>query len=125
MAVPVMADQTYVKGETWTLGLKDMNFGTYYVKETHEFNLGAQLSILSWKELLSLNWGFLTADAKNFPMIGGVGLNINTLAKIFHLEYHLPGDLQLGVFIGRDFKKNYQEGKFWGMSGNVVWDFSK
>lgn len=125
MAVPVMADQTYVSGETWTLGVKDMQFGTYYITETNNFSLGAQISILSWKNLLSLNMGVLTSDAESFPLIGGIGLNVNTLAKLCKLEYSLPGDLQLGIFAGRDFKKSYVDGKFWGVSANVLWSFEK
>ncbi len=125
MAVPVMADQTYVAGETWVLGVKDMNIGTYYIKKNHTFSLGAQLTVLSWKNLLSLNAGVITANGESYPLIGGIGLNVNTLAKILHLEYHLPGDLQLGLFLGRNFKESYQDGKFWGFSMNTVWDFSK
>ncbi len=125
LAAPVMADQTYVSGETWTLGVKDMQIGTYYVTKTDNFSLGAQISVLSWKDLLSLNIGVLTADAESFPLIGGIGLNVNTLAKICRLEYHLPGDLQLGLFAGRDFKKSYVDGKFWGISANVLWSFEE
>lgn len=89
------------------LGLVDMQAGMYYAFQTEKVYAGAEATILSWQNLLSLGGGVITPGEKGLPVVG-LHANISTLAAIAHLEYKLPADIQLGFWASKnlDFEEN-------------------
>jgi len=89
------------------LGLVDMQAGMYYAFQTEKVYAGAEATILSWKNLLSLGGGVITPGEKGMP-VAGLHANIGTLANKAGLDYKLPADIQLGFWAAKnlDFEEN-------------------
>lgn len=83
------------------LGLVDMQAGMYYAFQTDKVYAGAEATILSWQNLLSLGGGIITPGEKGMP-VAGLHANISTLAAKAHLEYKLPADIQLGFWAAKN-----------------------
>ena len=104
------------------LGPSNLKAGTYYDAWHKEVLAGAQVSVLDFKRLLSLDIGVLT-DAHSNPILAGLGADATTLAKICKLNYNLPFDLHLGVWGARDLTLGWKEGGRWGFSATVLATF--
>jgi hypothetical protein len=120
VAVPVMAgDFSKEIAPGLNVGFVKMDAGMYWQRKSGDIKLGAQFSALDYRELLTLNLGTLTTLDSNPPLITGFGLNINTLANLVGLGYHLPGNSQIGLFRSWDLSAAKNEGNDWG----VYWIF--
>ena len=141
MAAPVMAEglKTYTDFNSdgaVVFGLKDLAGGMLWDKTNGRFLLSGTASVLTIAKLVSINIGKASNGAtetinRATPWIGGANVNINTACKLakekwgWPIEYTLPGDLQIGAGIGRDFAVGYDEGHFWYISGNIFWSLTE
>jgi len=98
-----------------TVGLNDMQAGTYYDVKNKQVLAGAQVSAIDFKKLLSVDVGILT-DAHSSPWMVGLGVDVMTLANMLNLNYNLPGALHLGAWVSKDISVDWETGGRWGFS---------
>ena len=105
-------------GNGTTIGLNNMEAGTYYDVKHRQILAGMQVSVVDYKQLVSFDVGVLT-DAHTTPWFAGIGVDVSTLAKMCKLNYNLPGPLHLTTFVARDLTESWKDGGRWGI-GAVV-----
>ena len=117
MAVPVMAGELSMEvAPGLNFGLVKMDAGMYWQRKADRLSAGMQFTALDYLDLLTFNLGTLTTLNENPPLITGVGLNVNTLAKILGLGYHLPGNSQISIFRSWDLSAAKNEGNDYGIA---------
>ena len=116
MAVPVMAGELSMElAPGLNFGLVKMDAGMYWQRKADRLSAGLQFSALDYKNLLSFNLGTLTTLNSNPPLITGFGLNVNTLATLLGLGYHLPANSQIAIFRSWDISAGKGEGNDYGV----------
>ena len=81
-------------------GLVDVQAGMYYDFKTERVYAGAEASVVSYKNLLSLGAGYMTTG-QDAAFLLGAHANLSTLAGKWGWNYELPVAVQLGVFTAR------------------------
>lgn len=116
--IAIAADLPSATTGDLTVGLANMEAGTYYDVRNREVLAGMQVSVLDYKQIVSFDVGVLT-DAHSTPWFAGIGVDVSTLAKMCKLNYNLPGPLHLTTFVARDVTQSWQAGGRYGF-GAVI-----
>ena len=117
LAAPVMAGELSMEvAPGLNFGLVKMDAGMYWQRKADRLSAGMQFTALDYKDLLTFNLGTLTTLNENPPLITGFGLNVNTLAEILGLGYHLPGNSQISIFRSWDLSAAKNEGNDYGVA---------
>lgn len=117
LAVPVMASSLSTEVlPGLEAGLIGAQAGMYWERKSETLREGVQAPVLDFKNLVSLDAGTLTNLEGTPPFILGLNLNINKLAELLGLGYHLPANSQIGVWRGWDFSLPKGAGRIWGFN---------
>ena len=122
LLVVLMAGSVWAGGMSKTvapgleIGLIEMQVGTFWSRKDNKLFVGAEVPVIDYQNLISINVGTISNFKADPPIIAGINLNINTLAYRLGLGYHLPGDSQIGLWRGWDLSVPYGEGNMWGIN---------
>lgn len=107
-----------------TLGIADLNIGTFYDFRDNDILVGGVMPVVSWKSLINGEIGALWNETQNWSYLIGVSINVKELAKKLGMTYNLLGDVQVGTFMAKELElKDVRSSYQYGLYSTLVWQF--